>query len=100
MIARIGTFNPMAPDVAAESRRNLLERFLPALQAQEGFVAGYWLAAPDGRQLSITIWESEEALREGARRANAVPLLLGQDPAKIAAADVDETFDVVAHTQT
>lgn len=98
MIARIGTFNPMTPDVAAESSRNLLDRFLPALRSQEGFVAGYWLDAPDGRQLSITIWESEEALHEGTRRTNAVPLLLGQDPTKIAAADVVETFDVVAHT--
>jgi hypothetical protein len=31
MIARIGTFQPLPPDVAAASRQNLLERFLPAL---------------------------------------------------------------------
>ena len=96
MIARIGTFQPMPPDVAAESRRNLLERFLPALRAQPGFVGGYWLEAPDGRQLSITVWESEEALREGAQRANAFPLLPGQDPSRIPGADVVETFEVVA----
>jgi hypothetical protein len=96
MIARIGTFHPLAPDVAAESRRNLLERFLPALRAQAGFVGGYWLEAADGRQLSITVWESEEALQDGGRRANAVPLLAGQDPTKIPAADLVETFEVVA----
>ena len=54
MIARVGTYHSMAPDVAAESRRNLVDRFLPALRAQEGFVGGYWLEAADGRQLSIT----------------------------------------------
>ena len=97
MIARIGTFQRLAPDVAAESRRNLLERFVPALRDQAGYIAGYWLEAADGRQLSITIWESEEALREGGRRANAVPLLPGQDSTKVAAADLVETFEVVAH---
>ncbi len=83
MVARIGTFHPTSPEVAAESRRNLLERFLPALQVQEGLVGGYWLVGEDGRQVSITIWESETALRPGAERANAVPLLPGQDPARI-----------------
>ena len=87
----------MAPNIAAESRRSLFERFLPALRAQMGFVAGYWLAAADGRQLSITVWESEEALQEGARQANAVPLLPGQDASKIPAADIVETFEVVTH---
>jgi hypothetical protein len=98
MIARIGTFQPLPPDVAAASRQNLLERFLPALQAQPGFVAGLWLEAADGRQLSITVWDSEEALRQGAARANAVPLLPGQDPAKLPSADTVETFQVVARS--
>lgn len=87
----------MPPDIAAESRRNLEERFLPALRSQEGFVAGYWLASEDGRQLSITLWQSEEALERGAQRANAVPLLPGQDPAKIPSADAVDIFQVIAH---
>jgi hypothetical protein len=57
-----------------------------------------WLEAADGRQLSITVWDSEEALRQGATRANAVPLLPGQDPAKLPSADVVETFQVVARS--
>lgn len=97
MIAFIGTFNPMAPDIEAESRRNLLERFLPALKEQAGFIGGYWLVADDGRQLSITIWENEEALRRGATRANAEPLLPGQDPSKIPSPDQLETFEVYAN---
>ena len=96
MIARIGTFHPLPPDVAAASRQNLLQRFLPALKAQAGFVAGLWLEAEDGRQLSITVWDSEEALQQGAVRANAAPLLPGQDPSKLPSADVVETFQVVA----
>ena len=96
MIARIGTFLSLTPEAAAESRRNLLERFLPALKAQEGFVAGFWLNAPDGRHLSITVWESEEAMRRGATRANATPLLPGQDPAKIPSPDTTELCEVVA----
>ncbi len=96
MIARIATFSSLTPETAAESRRNLLERFLPALKAQEGFVGGYWLRAEDGRLLSITVWESEEALRRGGERANAVPLLPGQDPSKIPSPDLVESFEVVA----
>ena len=36
MIARIATFSSLTPEAAAESRRNLLERFLPALKARRG----------------------------------------------------------------
>ena len=96
MIARMGTFSSLTPEAAAESRRNLLERFLPALKAQEGFVGGYWLTATDGRHLSITVWESEEAMRRGAARANATPLLPGQDATKIPSPDSVEQFEVVA----
>lgn len=96
MIARLGVFDPMPEDVHAEYRRNLVERFKPALEAQEGFIAGYWLQAPDGRELSFTVWTSEAALATGAQRANATPLLPGQDASKIPAPAVVETFDVVA----
>ena len=96
MIARIGTFLTLTPEAAAESRRNLLERFLPALKDQEGFVGGFWLNGEDGRHLSITVWASEEAMRRGAARANAVPLLPGQDPAKIPGPDTTELCEVVA----
>lgn len=96
MIARIGTFLALTPEGAAASRRNLLERFLPALKEQEGFVGGFWLDGADGRHLSITVWESEEAMRRGATSANAVPLLPDQDPARIPSADITELYDVVA----
>ena len=96
MIARLGVFDRMPGDIHAGYRRNLLERFKPALEVQEGFIAGYWLEAPDGRELSFTIWESDEALTSGALRANAAPLLPGQDGSKIPSPAVVETYTVVA----
>jgi heme-degrading monooxygenase HmoA len=96
VIARLGVFEPMPEDIHAEYRRNLAERFKPALAAQDGFVAGYWLQAPDGRELSFTVWASEAALATGAQRANATPLLPGQDASRIPSPSVVETFEVIA----
>lgn len=98
MIARIATFPNLAPEVEAEVRRNVLERFMSALQAQEGFVAAYWVANKDGTWVSFTIWESEEAHLRGGQRANATPLLPGQDPQKIPAPATVQLYEVVAHT--
>lgn len=96
MIARIGTFLSLSPEAASASRRNLIERFLPALKEQEGFIGGFWLNGADGRHLSITVWESEEAMRRGADRANAAPLLPGQNAAQIPGPDTTELCEVVA----
>ncbi len=98
MIARIATFPQLTPEVAAEVRRNVLERFMPALRAQEGFVAGYWLAREDGTWVSFSVWENEEAQRRGGERANAMPLLPGQDPAKLPAPTTVELYPVIART--
>ena len=54
------------------------------------------MTAADGRHLSITVRESEEAMRRGAARANATPLLPGQDASKIPSPDIVEHFEVVA----
>lgn len=96
MIVRLATFTPMTPEVAAEARRNLLERFKPALASQPGFLAGYWGEAADGQQVSITVWESEEALHRGGAAANATPLLPGQDPEKIPSPERTELFTLIA----
>ena len=98
MIARIATFPTLAPEIEAEVRRNVLERFMPALRAQEGFVAGYWVANGDGTWVSFSVWESQEAHERGGQRANSAPLLPGQDPAKIPAPTTVELYEVVAHT--
>jgi hypothetical protein len=95
MIVRLAAFASPTPDVRAEARRNLLERFQPALVVQPGFVAGYWAEAEDGRLFSITVWESEAVAARAAEAANAVPLLPGQDPAKIPSPERVETLTVV-----
>jgi heme-degrading monooxygenase HmoA len=97
MIARVGTFEGLSAEAAAESERNLHERFMPALRAQAGFVLGLWLEGEDGKVLSITVWESAEAMATGAHRANTTPLLAGQDPEKIPSPNVVEYFKVNAH---
>jgi hypothetical protein len=97
MIARIATFPTLPPDISAEVRRNVLQRFMPALRAQDGFVAGYWLANADGTWISFTVWESEAALERGGERANATPLLPGQDPNKIPSPTTVQSFPVVAY---
>ncbi len=96
MIARVAVFPPLPPDVDAEVRRNVRERFLPALRAQDGFVDGYWLTREDGSWLSLTVWESEEAQRRGGAAANAMPLLPGQDPDKLPGPTTVETYQVFA----
>ncbi len=98
MIVRYAAFEWMAPDVEAEARRNLLERFMPALRAQPGLISATWATAEDGTLRSITVWESEEAMQRGGERANAAPLLPGQDSSKIPSPSRVETFLVVAHS--
>ena len=99
MIARVGSFEGLSAAAAAESQRNLLERFMPALQAQAGFVLGLWLEGEDGKLLAISVWESKEAMAVGAQKANATPLLSGQDPEKIPSPNLVEYFQVSAYSQ-
>src|SRR5260370_832559 len=66
MIARIATFPTLPPDVSAEVHRNVLDRFMPALRAQDGFVAGYWLAYSAGSWCSFQDWEMEQTTHRGA----------------------------------
>jgi Antibiotic biosynthesis monooxygenase len=97
MIARVATFTPMAPDVEAEMHRNLRVRFISAIQEQEGFIAAYWLMGEDKQVWSISFWESEEAMRAGGQRANATPLVPGQDASKIASPDTVQVLTVFGH---
>ena len=96
MIARIATFPTLPADVSAEVHRNVMDRFMPALRAQDGFVAGYWLADAAETWISFTVWESEALAQRGGERANATPLLPGQDPNKIPSPATVQTFPVVA----
>jgi heme-degrading monooxygenase HmoA len=98
MIARIGYFGGLTPEQDAASTTNLRERFKPAITSQDGFVAAYWLRGADGRVISFSIWESEDKLREGGTRANAAPLLPGQNGDLIPSPERMEICEVVDHS--
>lgn len=96
MIARVAFSDPVDAELAAVRRDNLTKRFKPALTAQPGFVAGYWLLAEDGHHISLTIFESKELMEAAGRAANAVPLLPGHRPEQMPAPRV-EFYDIWDH---
>ena len=51
---------------ADPARRGLHEHVIPRISHTAGFVAGYWLEPVDGKGISVTLWESEQAAREAA----------------------------------
>jgi hypothetical protein len=51
---------------ADPARRGLHEHVIPRISQTAGFVAGYWMEAVDGKGMSVTLWESEQAAREAA----------------------------------
>ena len=91
MIARIAYSDPASEAVVAKRMENLQKRFKPAITQQPGLVAAFWVTSPDGRRGSITIWESEELMREGGRAANAVPFLPGYEPEDLPGPDNGQT---------
>ena len=95
MIARIGYFGHLTPEQEAASLDNLRRRFKPEISSQEGYVAGYWLRRPDGRLISLSIWQSEDHLRNGGMRAHQAPLLPGQVAKLIPEAEQVEICQVV-----
>ncbi|GAC1658708.1 MAG: hypothetical protein NVS9B1_19210 [Candidatus Dormibacteraceae bacterium] len=80
MIARVAFSDPVEPEIAAVRRENFVQRFKPALAGQPGLRGGYWLTDSDGRHISLTLWESTEAMEAGGRAASAAPLLEGFRP--------------------
>lgn len=51
---------------ADPARRGLHDQVIPRVSQTPGFVAGYWLEPLDGKGISVTLWESEQAAREAA----------------------------------
>jgi hypothetical protein len=46
----------------------LTERFVPMVSGMPGFVAGYWVALPDGKGASVVVFDSESELQALADR--------------------------------
>lgn len=74
MFARVSTYQgPTDPDQIEEGLRYVRENILPQVQQMSGFqgVVGL-LDRQSGKSLSITLWESEEAMRQSEEEANRV----------------------------
>lgn len=96
MIARLGIFNSLSGE---EWLDNVKLRVAPATRQMRGSMGGFWLQdRTTGKVISISFWESEEALRSNADVLKNTPLLPGQDPSKIPSPDAQEFYEVVYST--
>jgi hypothetical protein len=68
--------------------RALNETVVPRVSQARGFVAGYWLAMPDGKGLSVAVFESHDAASAMAEQA--------QPPGDFVTFDKLEIAEVVA----
>ena len=66
-----------------------LRQIVPRITSAPGFVAGYWVATPDGHGNSIAVFESEDAAKAVAEQVQA----------NRSAVDIDsvQVGEVVAH---
>jgi hypothetical protein len=53
------------------ARKGLQEQTVPNVSQAPGFVAGYWTRSEDNRGLGVAVFESEDAARTAAERAQA-----------------------------
>ena len=68
--------------------RALREQVVPRTSQARGFVAGYWLAMPGGKGLSVLVFDSQDAARTMAEQA--------QPPGDFVTFDSLELAEVVA----
>jgi heme-degrading monooxygenase HmoA len=72
MFARIGVWQGNAEELERWITRSTQE-VKPAVQAQPGAKGAYWLLDRQSRKaLTITLWESEAAMRKSDERAAAI----------------------------
>jgi Antibiotic biosynthesis monooxygenase len=92
MIARLGIFNSLSGE---EWLDNVKIRVAPATRHMRGYLGGFWLQNPDtGKVISLSFWESEDALRSNAPLRN-IPLKPGQDPSRIPSPDLQEFYELL-----
>ena len=88
MFARVTTFQS-APDRAEEETRYTEEKLIPVTRQMPGFKGWYTLVERQtGKGLTITLWESEEAMRASEERATQLRSQTTQDlPLQVQAVD-------------
>jgi heme-degrading monooxygenase HmoA len=92
-VARVATWDEL-PTVRDDDDRRARSLY-DLLQSLPGFIAGYYLReATTGRLMSVTLWESEEALEaaEQAVRERPVSDQRGIRPSRIERWIVDASF--------
>jgi heme-degrading monooxygenase HmoA len=72
MFARVSRFEGFSAGQVDEAVRVARERFIPAAQQSGGFEGMYVLADQEsGMALSITLWESREAMQASEEQADS-----------------------------
>lgn len=94
MIARVAYFEGLTEGQRKAARDNVNGRFMAAITSQPGLAALFHLEQPNGDRVSVSIWESRQAMEEGGARANATPLLPGQRAEDIPSASRVEVCQV------
>jgi hypothetical protein len=57
-----------------QGRKQLNEQVIPQVKASPGFIAGYWLSPPTGREgLSVVLYEDEQSARAAAANIEPPP---------------------------
>ena len=96
MFARVSTYQG-DPGQIDEGLNYARENILPRVQQVDGFEGVYYLVDREsGKALTITLWESEEALRASEEEANR----LRSESAESASATIEsvERYEVVIST--
>ena len=90
---------PRSPELVAASERAGRERIGPAIRSHpeivEKMAAVIVMRRPDGGELTVTIAETEDAIRRGNEVIMSTDLLPGEDPALLPGPDRVEMFEVV-----
>jgi heme-degrading monooxygenase HmoA len=72
VFARVSTFTG-ASDEIDEAIRQIRENVLPSVEQLDGYKGAYFLVdRQNGKSLSMTLWESEEAMRASEETANSL----------------------------
>lgn len=94
MHARITTIQGDASQ-SEEAIAMVQDQVIPGAKGMAGFSGGYWgLDRATGKMVAVTLWESEDALRESEEAANA----LREDSTKQLGGEIQsvERFEIVA----
>ena len=72
MFARVSTYTGTSDEID-EAIRQVRENVLPSVEQLDGYKGAYFLVDRlNGKSLYVTLWESEEAMRDSEAAANSL----------------------------